>query len=90
MTGSRKALIYGNAQYSYVILSNFEMEVTNIVKTKPYELTDEEKVPIIKNWLGKEGLQLLKTFTNEEKETVEEQIDSFWYLLTNSNHTTVK
>ena len=27
-----------------------EMEVMNILKTKPYELNDEEYVPIIKSW----------------------------------------
>ena len=34
-----------------------------------YELTIEDKVPIIKNWLGREGLQLINTFTNSDKET---------------------
>ena len=44
------------------------MEVMNIFETKAYELTDEEKIPVIKNWLGREGLELTKTLTNEEKE----------------------
>ena len=46
---------------------NFEMEVTNILETRAYELTDEGKVSVIKNWLDQEGLQLMKTFTLEEK-----------------------
>ena len=33
------------------VLKDFEMDVINIL-TRPYELTDAEKVPIIKNWLG--------------------------------------
>ena len=37
-------------------------------KKKAYELTDEEKAPVIKTWLGMEGLQFIKTYTNEEKE----------------------
>ena len=49
------------------ILFNFEMEVKDILKTKTFELTDEKNIPVIKNWLGSEGLQLIKTFTNEEK-----------------------
>ena len=32
------------------------MEITNILQMKTYEPTDEEKVSIIKNWLGSEGL----------------------------------
>ena len=45
------------------------MEVTNIEQAKIYQLTDKEKVPIIKKWLGREHLQLMETFTNAEKET---------------------
>ena len=43
------------------------MEVTNFPETKAYDPTDVEKFPVIKNWLGQEGLQLIKTFMNEEK-----------------------
>ena len=42
------------------------MEVMNIIETKAYELSDEEKVPVIKNWLDWEGLKLINTFTNEK------------------------
>ena len=44
------------------------MEITNILETKTYLLTDEEKLLVIRNLLGREGLQLVKTFTNDEKE----------------------
>ena len=40
-------------------LLNFEMEVMNILHTKAYELSAEEEVPVIKNWLGWEGHQLI-------------------------------
>ena len=58
-----------NASEDGVEVLNFKMEVTNILQMKMYELTEEEKVPIIKNWLGREGLQLIKTFTNETCKT---------------------
>ena len=57
-----------NDQDKYVELFNSEMKVTNILLTKTYEVTEEEKVPIIKNGLGREGLQLIQTFRNAEKE----------------------
>ena len=44
------------------------MKVKNILETEAYELNEKEKTPVIKNWLGREGLQLIKSFTNEEKE----------------------
>ena len=53
----------------YVELLNFEMEVANVHQAKVYDLYDEEKVPVIKNWLGREGLQFLQTLTNAKKET---------------------
>ena len=40
----------------------------NILQTKTYELTEEEYIPITKKWLGREGLQLMQTFTILEKE----------------------
>ena len=40
----------------------------NILETEAYELTDEENIPLITNWLGWDSLQLIKMFVNEEKE----------------------
>ena len=34
-----------------------------------FNLTGEEKVLFIKNWLDKKGLQLIKSFTSAQKET---------------------
>ena len=45
-------------QDRYTELMNFKM-VTNILETKVYEITEEEKVPVIKNWLDQEDLQLI-------------------------------
>ena len=39
----------------------------NILETKAYKLADEEKAPVIKNWLSRESLTLMKTFINKEK-----------------------
>ena len=55
-----KHVFNGNAQDRQIELFNFVIEVTNIFDTKAYELTDEKKVPVMKNWLGREGLQLKK------------------------------
>ena len=44
----------------YVELVNFEMQITNILETKLYKLMHEEKVPVIKNWYGQEGMQLIQ------------------------------
>ena len=35
----------------YVELLNFDMEEGNILQAKVYDLSDEEKVTIMKNWL---------------------------------------
>ena len=53
-----------DAQDRYVERLNFEREVIIILETRVYELTDEEKVPVIKNWLGQEGVQLMKIFSS--------------------------
>ena len=51
------------AQERYFELMNFDMELFNILQSNVYELSEEEKVPVIKYWLGQEGLQLIQTFT---------------------------
>ena len=63
----KKPLFNWNAQDRYVKLLDFEMVVTNILKTKAYELPDEEKLPVIKTWLSQKDLQLIKMLTNDEK-----------------------
>ena len=40
----------------------------DILETRPYKGSDEERVPVIKNWLGKEGLLMIKAFIQNEKD----------------------
>ena len=64
----RKAFFNYFAPVRYAELLSFEMGVTNILQTNTCKLTKEEKVSIVKNWLGREGLQLIQIFNNSEKE----------------------
>ena len=57
-----------NVADRYVELLYFKMEVANTLQVKSFDLNDEEKVPVIKNWLGREGLQFIQTVINIEKE----------------------
>ena len=50
----------------YAELRNFELEVSNMLQN--FNLGQTERVLNIKNWLGKEGLQLIATLTQEEQE----------------------
>ena len=65
----KPAFFNWDAQNKYVELLSFEMEVTKILWMKTYKVIAEEKVPIIKNCLGREVLQLIKTFKYAETET---------------------
>ena len=44
------------------------MEAANMLQVTAYDLNDAQKVPIMKNWLGREGLLFIQTLTNVEKE----------------------
>ena len=44
------------------------MEATNIYLTKHYVMNYAEKVTIMKNWLGREGMRYIKTLTKAEQE----------------------
>ena len=59
----------------YVKLLNFQLEVTSIYETRAYEVSDEERIPVIKNWLGWKGLLLKGTFTQKKKKNVKLQRD---------------
>ena len=58
---------------NYVELLNLEMEMMNILQIRAHELYNEEKVPIIKTLVQKEGTAVNK---NSEKET-NQQKDCF-------------
>ena len=52
----------------HVELLNFKLQVTNILETRAYEISCEERIPVIKNLLDQEGLLLMGTFTQVENE----------------------
>ena len=54
-------------QDRYVELLHFQLEVMILLETRAYETNDEERIPVIKIWLGWEGLLLMETSTQEEK-----------------------
>ena len=51
----------------YSELKTFRLEVNNILST--YNTPQAEKLVMVKNWLGRKGLQLFEMVTNEEKTT---------------------
>ena len=63
------ALFNWNVQGRYVKLLIFE--------TKAYELSKEVKVPVIKNWLGQDDLQLIKCSQMKRKINVKHQKEFF-------------
>ena len=46
----------------------FQLEAMNILETRAHKINDEDRISVIKNWLGLEGLLLMETFMQEEKE----------------------
>ena len=55
-----------NAKVKYEEPQNFKLEVNNMLQN--YNLHQTEKVSIIRNWQGREGLQLVATLTQDEQE----------------------
>ena len=66
------------------------MKVVNILQIKIYKLTEKEKVHIIRNWLGRGGLQLIQTFSNSGKEACKMVEGLFPTLVEKSSNTTMK
>ena len=56
-----------NTQDKYSELKTFRLKVSNILST--YKTQQADKLSLVKNWLGRKGLQCLETLTNAEKET---------------------
>ena len=54
------------AHDKYNELLNFESK--NIFMTKRCETCNNKRVPMIRNWLGHEGLHFVQTLTNDENE----------------------
>ena len=49
-----------------------------------------ERIPIILNWLGREGLKFTQALIDEEKRRVEEAWDCLRCLITSSNPNVIK
>ena len=56
-----------NAQDKYSKLNTFRLKVNNILST--YNTQQADKLVLVKNWLGRKGLQYLETLMTTEKET---------------------
>ena len=65
--GIGKPIFNLDASDMYVKLLNFQLEVMNILETRAYDINDEERILVIKNWWGQEGLLLMETSMQEEK-----------------------
>ena len=63
----KQLMLIWNAQDKYSELKTFRLEVNNILST--YNTQQADKLALVKNWLGRKGLQHLETLTNTEKET---------------------
>ena len=53
------------ADDKYNQLKTFRLEVNNIISM--YNTPKTEQLAIVKNWLGRKGLQFFESLTNEEK-----------------------
>ena len=49
----------------YIELKTFKLKVNNIFST--YNTMHDEQLVMVKNWLGRKGLQFLEMLTSEEK-----------------------
>ena len=58
----------------------FRLEVNNILST--YNMPLSEQLAIVKNWLGRKGLQFLESLMNEEKVTCN-MLEGLFETLTN-------
>ena len=71
-------------------LLNFEMEITIMLQAKVYNLNEVDMMPIIKNCLGREGLQFIQTLTNAEIKACKSTTVLFNNLKENSGHSIMK
>ena len=55
-----------NAQDKYSELKTFMLEANNVLSM--YNTPETVKLAVVKNWLGRKGLQYLETLTTAEKE----------------------
>ena len=55
-----------NAEDKYSELKTFRLEVNNVLSI--YNIPQTDKLGVVKNWLGRKGLQYLETLMTAEKE----------------------
>ena len=63
----KQATFNWHVQDKYSELKTFQLEVNNILST--YNTPQTVKLVLVKNWLGRKGLQYLEMLTMAEKET---------------------
>ena len=69
-----------DAEGKYMELKTFRLEVNNVLST--YNTPQTDKLALVKNWLGRKGLQYLETLTTTEKETCN-TLEGLFKILTN-------
>ena len=69
-----------DTENKYGELKTFRLEVNKILST--YNTLQTDKLALVKNWLGRKGLQYLKTLTTTEKETCK-TLEGLFDTLTN-------
>ena len=72
-------------------LRNFRIQAKNMFQN--YNINQSERVPIIKNWLGRQGLQLLETLTQAAEEACHDEEGLFGtlgYRFKPQNNETIK
>ena len=69
-----------SAKDKYAKLRNFKLKVKNMFQN--FNISQAEKVLILKNWLGRQGLQLLETLMEAEQESCNNEEGLFKILNT--------
>ena len=76
-----KQLIFDwKAEDKYSELKTFRLEVNNVLSA--YNTPQTDKLALVKNWLGRKGLQYLETLMTAEKETCN-NLEGLFETLTN-------
>ena len=75
----KKPTFNWDSEDKYSKLKTFKLEVNNILST--YNTLKAEQLEMVKNWLGRKGLQFLETLTNTEKVTCD-MLEGLFNMLT--------
>ena len=77
-----------NVEDKYSELKTFRLEVKNALST--YNTPQTDKLALVKNWLGRKGLQYLETLMTMEKETCNTLECLFETLKTSLSYSTMR